>query len=260
MRKLLVRVALFAGAASLFAWRPAGASGGDLSVDLGRSAGVSFVGAMNRWDADGNPRKAVNPKAVIQAPEVTARAVRRGGNRWVFKGLPPGRYDLVLLARDRMRVEGFHYPPVTEFDPILPATGKAPEEAGAWIVKDIGRAQHYENKVTALYLAGDDKQVRVLVQLVRDKPTSYDAEYGQPVATVRHEVWQYTYRYGGWAKDRRAKILDRILLGNREFQRWTWVWEPRLGGIEVGKKTVQVSYELPGRFDPKTARGWLPRR
>ena len=100
--------------------------------------------------------------------------------------------------------------------------------------------------------------MRILVQLVRDKPTSYDGDFGAPVATVRHEVWQYTNNYGGWVKDRRTEVLDRILMARSEFQKWTWVWEPRLGGIEVGTKPVTVTYELPERFDPHEAKGWFP--
>jgi hypothetical protein len=231
---------------------------GELTVELGKSDGVTLVGALARWDADGGPRSPVNPKAKIDAPEVAASAERRDGNRWVFPNLPPGRYDLVILAGERVRVEGFHYPPVAEFDPFLPPTAQAPDEARDWVVKDIAESRHYENKVQPLYLAGDDKQVRVLVQLVRDQPTSYDSDFGAPVATVRHEVWQYTYRYGGWVKDRKTKVLDRVLLAQSEFRRWTWAWEPALGGIEVGKRPVKVSYELPTRFDPATARGWFP--
>jgi hypothetical protein len=230
----------------------------ELTVDLGKSEGVTFVGALARWDADGNPLSPVNPKAKIDAPEVTARAERRDGNRWVFPNLAPGRYDLVILAGERVRVEGFDYPPVAEFDPFLPATAKASDEVRDFVVKDIAESRHYENKVQPLYVAGDEKQARVLVQLARDLPTSYDADFGAPVATVRHEVWQYTNRYGGWVKDRKTKVLDRILLARSEFRRWTWAWEPALGGIEVGRKPVKVSYELPAQFDPATARGWFP--
>jgi hypothetical protein len=240
-----------------FPGSPLPVSAGDLTVDLDRSEGITLVGAIKRWDEDGNPLKPVNAKAAIHSPEVTARAVRQRGNCWVFKKLPPGRYDLVMLTKNRVRVEGFHYPPLTEFDPFLPPTGKAPSEAGDWIIKDIAKAAHYENKVTPLFLTGTDKQVRIFMQLVRDQPTSYDAEYGTPIATVRHEVWQYTYRYGGWSKDRRTKVLDRILLPKSELQRWTWVWEPRLGGIEVKKGLVKVSFEVPRRFDRGKARGWF---
>jgi hypothetical protein len=231
----------------------------ELTVDLSRSKGVTFVGAVTRWDEDGNARKPVNPAAKLDAPEVTARAERRAGNRWVFRNLPAGRYDLVILAGDRVRVEGFHYPPVAEFDTFLAADATAPEEARETVLADIAKSKHYENKVAPLFLAGDDRQIRVFVQLVRDQPTSFDAEHGKPVATVRHEVWQYTWRYGGWAKERRTKILDRHLLARDEFHRWTWVWAPALGGIVHKDQPISVSYEVPDRFDPRTARGWVPR-
>src|SRR5208283_2587417 len=118
------------------------------------------------------PRATVDPKAVIDKPAVAATAERREGNRWVFQKLAPGRYDLVILAAGRRRIEGFDYPPLTEFDPFLPATGSAPAEIRDWIVKDIAKTHYYENKVKPLFFAGDDKQVRVFVQLLRDQPTS----------------------------------------------------------------------------------------
>ena len=232
---------------------------GELVVDLGKSQGVSLVGAVQRWDEDGKPRVPVDPKARIEDPRVDARAVSQGSGRWVFRNLPAGHYDLVILAGEKTRVEGFRYPPISEFDPFLAADAKAPEdETRDWIVKHIAGSQHYENKVEPLFLAGDEKQVRILVQLVRDKPTSFDADFGAPVATVRHEIWQYTNNYGGWVKDRRTEVLDRILLARSELQRWTWVWEPRLGGIEVGTKPVTITYELPEKFNPHDAKGWFP--
>jgi len=258
MSKHALRIRLLGSFFWIISWFVEPASGGDLTVVLSRGEGVTLVGAFERWDCDGNPRTPVNPKAKITAPEVTAKAVRQDGNRWVFSKLRAGRYDLVILAAGRVRVEGFHYPPIAEFDPFLPASAQAPQEASDWIVKDIATAQHYENKVTPLFLAGDDKQIRILMQLVRDKETSFDAEFRAPVATVRHEVWQYTNRYGGWVKDRKTKILDRILLPNKEFQRWTWIWEPKLGGIEVSKAPVEVTYTFPQNFDPQKDRGWLP--
>lgn len=233
------------------------ARGGELTLELKNGGAATFVGAVHRWDADGNHRVPVDPKAKIDAPPVTAKATRGSGGRWVFKNLPEGRYDLVILAGERVRVEGFHYPPVEEFDPFLPGTAKVPDEARDWIVKDIAKSRHYENKVTPLFLGGDAKQVRVLMQLVRDKATSFDGDFGKPVATVRHEVWQYDFRYGAWSKQKRTRVLDRILMGRDDFRRWTWVWEPTLGGIEVGSAAVKVSYEMPDRFDPKTARGWF---
>ena len=211
-----------------------------------------------RWDEDGKARFPVDPKAKIAQPCVDAKAVSQGEGTWVFRNLPAGRYDLIVLG-DHLHVEGFRYPPIHEFDPFLAADAHGPEdETRDWILKHIARSQHYENKVVPLFLAGDEKQVRILMQLVRDKPTSYDGDFGAPVATVRHEVWQYTNQYGGWVKERRTEVLDRILMAKSDFQHWTWVWEPRLGGIEVAAKPATLTYALPAKYDPQTAKGWFP--
>lgn len=235
------------------------ARAGDLMVELGNSKGVTFVGAQRRWESDGQPSTPVDPKAKIDTPAVFATAEPLSGNRWLFRALPPGRYDVAILANGQVRVEGFHYPPISELDPFLPPTAAPPDdETREAVVSAITHSKHYENRVMPLYIVGDGRHVRVLVQLVRDQPTSYDAEYGTPAATIRHEVWQYTDHYGGWTRDRRTAVLDRILLPRSDLGRWTWVWEPKLGGIEVGETAVRVVYELPERFDRKSARGWFP--
>jgi hypothetical protein len=157
-----------------------------------------------------------------------------------------------------MRIEGFHYPPVREFDPVLIHQPGVPAAARDWIAGHIDKSRHYENKVTPLYFVGDHKQVRVLVQLLRDKPTSYDGQFGQPVATLRHEVWQYTNQYGGWAKHRRTKVLDRILMPKDQLREWTWMWVPQLGGIKVGERPVKVSFRFPDLSNSGALPGLLP--
>lgn len=229
----------------------------DLTVDLGPSREVAKVLAVKRWDADGQPTRPIDPKAQIDAPAADAQAEAGPGNRWTFRSLPPGRYDLIVFTRDRARVDGFHYPPVLDFDKPLPGDATVNEDVRARITRDIARSRHYENKVTPLFLGGDEKEVRVLMQLVRDQPTSYDAEYGQPIATVRHEVWRFTFRYGGWTKEKRTVVLDRVLLPRKELQEWTWVWAPQLGGIDMKTENRDIQYELPARFDAARDRGWL---
>lgn len=237
---------------------------GELTVILsGHVEGITAVGAVARWGEDGKARPPVDPKAKIDAPHFEAQAASASadGTRWVFSNLPAGTYDLILIAPERkLRVEGFRYPPILEFDPFLPPSAAAPEEDTAdWIIKDIAKSPHYENKVKPLYLAATDKkQVRILMQLVRDKATSYDSQFGAPVATVRHEVWQYTFQYGGWVKDRATAVLDRVLMAKADFHKWTWIWDPKLGGVTVGSQPIQLEYQIPARFDPDTARGWFP--
>ena len=86
---------------------PAPATAGRLTVKLGKAQGVTFVGAIQRWDEDGNHRRVPDAKAKVDAPAVDAKAVDAGGGSWVFQKLPPGKYDLVILAKDRRRLEGY---------------------------------------------------------------------------------------------------------------------------------------------------------
>lgn len=221
-----------------------GAAAAQVTVELGYGRDVTLVGAIERWDADGNARRPVDPKEKIDAPAVDAKATADRSGRWVFKDLPKGRYDLVILTKDRRRIEGFQYVPVNEFDPFFPATAATDDETRRFILDDIKKSPHYENRVEPLFLGGDEKAVRVLVRLVRDKPTSYEHEF-PGAATVRHEIWQYTHNYGAWQKEKRTKVLDRLMLHRDQWRRWNWQWDPKLGGIEVGGEPKTIKYDLP---------------
>lgn len=229
---------------------------GKVTVDLGDAPDVALVGAFQRWDADGNHRRQVNQKAKIGSPEIDAQAVPAGSGKWEFANLPPGTYDLVIMRGSNVRIEGFTFPPVLEFDPFFTAADEIDAEARDWIVEDIGKARHYENKVVPLHLGGDDKVARVLVMLIRDLPTSYEADL-PGAATMRFEVWQYDWKYGGWVKNKRTKVLHRVILPRDELRRWTWIWDPKLGGIEVTAAAKTIKYQLPKPAD-RTLKGLYP--
>ena len=237
----------------------ADAEAAKLTVDLGDSPGVTTVGAISRWGRDGNHRRPVDPKAKIDAPLLDATAAAAGGNRWIFADLPPGKYDLLIMGRDPstdgpLRIEGWQYAPVLEFDPFFPARATTHEPTRKLVTDHIKKSRHFENKVVPLYMGGDKKAVRVLVMLIRDKPTSYKPGTG----TIRHEIWQYTYKYGGWQKEKRTKVIDRILLQVSQLRRWTWLWDARLGGIEVKDSPVTFEYRLPKQSDEKKLKGLYP--
>jgi hypothetical protein len=216
----------------------------ELTVELSNSNNVIFVGAIQRWDQDGNHRNPPDPKAKIDAPAVDATAEKTGDDKWSFKNLPAGKYDLIVLAKERVRIEGFQYVPVKEFDPFFPPDAAVDQETRDFIIDDIIKSPHYENKVAPLYLGGDEKTMRVLVMLIRDKPTSYEGE-SPGAATIRHEIWQYSRNYGAWQKEKRTKVMDRILMPRDQLRKWTWLWENKLGGIEVKDRGVTIKYELP---------------
>ena len=224
-----------------------------LTVDLGDAPGVTLVAALNRFDQDGNLRRAVDPNAKIEAPDVDFKASSVGG-KWVFENLPPGKYDLLLIAQGRVRIEGFHYAPVLEFDPFFPGDATTDEATAQAITEQIAASRHYENRVEPLYMGGDKKAIRTLVMLIRDQPTSYTPGAG----TMRHEIWQFTWNYGGWTKEKRTRVLDRVLLQVSELRQWTWLWDPKLGGIEVKTSPVTLKYQMPDRSGPKTLKGLYP--
>ena len=154
----LINLLVFVAAVLLVALEARAAK---VTVELGGAQGVTMVGAIARFDEDGNLTRIPDTKAKIDAPAVDARAVDAGGGRWVFKNLKKGTYDLVILG-NRRRFEGFQYAPVKEFDPFFPADASTDDETRDTIVDDIKKSQHYENKVVPLYLGGDKKMVRVL--------------------------------------------------------------------------------------------------
>ena len=228
---------------------------GELSVTVPNAPAELTVGVIRRWDADGNPLRPVNPKARIDSPELTAVARKLGADSWHFDKLAPGRYDLVLLTKGRVRIEGFTFVPVLEFDAWMAPDARPTPEVWEKVRADIAGSRHYENKVVPLFQAGDEKKIRVFMQLVRDEATSFDAEFGQPVATIRHEVWQFTNQYGGWVKEKRTRVFDRALVAKAELQQWTWVWDPRLGGIEIAARPVKFNYPWPKSSTSEALRG-----
>ena len=213
-----------------------------VTVDLKGTEGVTFVGAFQRWDMDGNRRKSVDPKAKIDAPEVDAVATKARAGKWVFEDIEPGEYDLVIMGPGKVRVEGWTYAPVLEFDPFFPPDATIEDEAREWIDKDVRNSRHYENKVIPLHFGGDDKVARLLVMLIRDKPTSYESHM-PGAATMRFEIWQYAWKYGGWVKDKRTKVLHRVILPRGDLRQWTWVWDPQLGGIKVDRSGTTITYD-----------------
>lgn len=257
MIQIRMQIGLFAIFAASIMLAPCHAWAAKLTVEIADGKDVTFVGAIQRWDADGNHRRQPDPKAKIDAPAVDAKATAADAGRWVFEDLPQGTYDLVILAKQNRRIEGFQFVPVKEFDPFIASDASPDDDARDWILDDVKKSKHYENRVEPLYLAGDAKAVRLLVMLIRDKPTSYEGEM-PGAATIRHEIWQYSWNYGGWQKEKRTKVMDRSILLRDELRKWTWLWDPKLGGIVVKDEPITIKTSLPKPEDEKKLKGLYP--
>lgn len=238
----LLTALLFLFAFSFFTSCPAYTA--ELVVELSNSKNVSLVGAVERWDEDGNHRMLPEPKAAIDKPRLDATAVMNSEGKWIFKNLVEGKYDLIILTKDKIRIDGFQFVPVMEFDPFIPSDAKIDDDSRTFIIEDIKKSSHYENNVEPLSFAGDKKAIRVLMMLMRDKPTSYEGE-SPGAATIRHEMWQYTWKYGAWQKEKRTKVFDRLLMPRNELYQWTWLWDSKLGGIELKNQPLCIKYQIP---------------
>jgi hypothetical protein len=75
---------------------------------------------------------------------------------------------------------------------------------------------------------------------------------------MRHEIWQYTFNYGGWQKEKRTRVLDRLIMPVNELRQWTWLWDAKLGGIEVKQQPLTIKYEMPKRGDRQRLKGLYP--
>jgi hypothetical protein len=222
---------------------------GELTVTIEPAERVASVGVVCRFAQDGSLLRPVDPKATFEAPHRDAVADRVPAT---FRDLPAGTYDLIVFLTDGTRLEGLHIPVFDELDDVDSETFSRPptEEVQAEIRKLIKSGRYYENKVTPLFLRGNEEHARVLMQLVRDEPTSYDAEFGAPVATVRYELWQFTNRLGSWSRDRKGKVLHRVLEAKDRLKKRRWLWTGDLGGIRITGEVPdqKFTYRIPERL------------
>jgi hypothetical protein len=90
---LLVAALLLAGISRL----PAG----ELIVSIEPAERVASIGIVRRFDEDGKPLRAVNPKATFIAPH---RDAKSESSPATFRELPEGTYDVIVFLKDGTRL------------------------------------------------------------------------------------------------------------------------------------------------------------
>lgn len=138
---------------------------------------------------------------------------------------------------------------------ITPRTPELTERDRAWLTDWVNNLRIFENKKRVLDLDGAGDRARVLVEKLRDKPTSLPAE--EPTAFWRVEIFDFRKYYGGWSKEKYTVVVRRRL-PLREFRTYGWMFEKRLGGVRVTADAVTEVpvYEVPVKLDP--VRGRVP--
>ena len=203
------------------------ASGEALGAGTGRIEGrIIPPGAATRVSAIDR-----NVKVPIIAKEVPVREhkgrVLEGGSRYEIT-VPPGTYDLHFETTDGLKIEGadLRAEGGAKADPLKERDLKSIRER-------VRNMRTFENERSVLAIVGGSKRAKVLVRLVRTKPTSYDGDFGEPLAIFRWEVWNFKKYTGSWLKERKYKVLRRFMVAKRKMHELRWDFRPELGGVDV---------------------------
>jgi hypothetical protein len=184
-----------------------------------------------------------NVKTPLIATEVPLKEIEGalvdGGKRFRID-VTPGEYDLHFELHDGSMIEGADTRVEAEGEPR-----PLREKDISAITKRISTIRTFENEKTVLEIAGNRDLARAVVKLVRTNPTSYDGEFGEPIAVFRWEVWELRNRTGSWVRERTVRVLRRFLIAKRTMSDMKWEFRGALGGVSVGRgQTVERDLEL----------------
>lgn len=166
--------------------------------------------------------------------------------RFTLRGLPPGKYDLILKFRTTV-VEGLRLVPSGEPQAI-------PEKDWKYIQWETWRSDDYFNHKRIVRLAGDPGRVKMLVDQVRDKKTfEPDGTVLKGIQIRRPEltemrktglVWQTAKTRHLYREERRMDAPGRTL---------KYVYAPGLGGIRVADEMVTLPHIAAKSIPPKSS-------
>ena len=159
--------------------------------------------------------------------------IDRAAGRVAIKGMPPGKYDLILKFKDKV-CEGLTLDPAGGIAPLSQQARDGVEEV-TWMSED------YFNEKHIIRLGGNRDAVKLLVEQVRDKKTF------EPDGT---EMKGVMIRRFDLCELRRTKQIWQVKMNRHLFReerkmggpgtKLEWVYVPGLGGIRVGDDVVAL--------------------
>jgi len=162
--------------------------------------------------------------------------------------LPARTYDIFVELEDG-KLEGADLRPAEEYEKEL--RDKDREK----ITELVLRMKTWSNHKRVLEIGGNGKYATALVELLRTEKTSYHGKKKEPFVVWRVELWHYVKLYGTWRREDDPKILRRFMIDTKDFAKWTWNFEPPLGGIDLKPgETKRVELALPVKFTIKMGR------
>jgi len=198
----------------------------------------------------GGIRLAVKPiadleEAIVVEPteyKAYAASIHRAAGLVSIKGLPPGKYDLVLKFKDKV-FEGLTLDPPDGLEAL-------PKEAREGIEKVTWMSEDYFNIKRIVRMGGNRRTAKLLVEQVRDKKTF------QPDGTVLKGV---LIRRLDLCELRRTGQIWTVKINRHLFREerkmggpgttLEFYYVPALGGIRVGDEVAE-----PPAFDAASVR------
>lgn len=176
-------------------------------------------------------------EAAIVVEPVACKAylatIDKSGRRVTIRGVPPGKYDLVLKF-DSVVAEGLSLDVPGGFEQLRGSDKKGIGHV-TWISDD------YFNKKRIARVGGNAKRVKMLVEQVRDKKTH------QPDGTVLKDIQIRRFEFTEMRKTGKIWTIKRTKWLFREERKMhdqsgqprpgvvlKFLYSPRLGGIRVG--------------------------
>ncbi len=214
-----------------------------------------------RLTGPGTPVRAL----VLQhgANQTFHRRPERDGKSFLWRGLPPDRYDLFLVFKERIcyflspldgsaggKKDGGGLAELPE-KPLDEKSGARPagltEEEKKSLAEYISGADEFFDVKESMDFGGNPKSVRVLVRQVKIKDTSYQTKR-KGITLWRFDLWFLHRLQREWKIDSRAFVYRAYLPEGDTSGLPVLVRDERLGGIdlEAGKR-ITLEYPSGGR-------------
>lgn len=210
----------------------------DRASTVGRIEGeIEPVGSVVKVSAVDRDVKQEAVGKEVKVREIEGR-ILRGGAGYVIEATP-GTYDLHVEVKGSPRlgdapsdgriIEGA--------DLRGPERSEKPEPLKTRDrdrITDVAKKMRtWSDEKHVLAIEGAAGRAKALVKLVRTEPTSYDGEFGEPIAVVRWEIWNFRKYTGSWRREPKAKVLRRFLFPKRKLAELRWEFDPALGGVDI---------------------------
>lgn len=173
---------------------------------------------------------------IVVEPEtyrVYLATIERSQGGFVIRGLPPGKYSLLLKFRSTV-VEGL--------DLCVPGGyAKIPEKEWGYIQWEVWRSDDFFHEKRIARMGGNGTRVKMLVDQVRSRKT-YEPSGNILKGVFRRRleltemrktglVWQIKKTRHLYREERKIDAPGRVL---------RYVYSPKLGGIRVGDEMVEL--------------------